>query len=119
MNLNPAEYLKLIGGFCCCLRVQVRIMEQQLNEQQWTPSETTSQQLNSFQHTMVAKERDINRLETQVDEQKKLRLNDAKQVEAKAAKIKEWVTNKLREVTPIAQSNYSTTLPPYQSQIVC
>ena len=51
---------------------------------------------------MVAKERDINRLETQVDEQKKLRLNDAKQVEAKAAKIKEWVTNKLREVTPIA-----------------
>ena len=83
------------------------MMEQQVNEQQWTTgsAETSSQQqqqqqLNSFQHSMVAQERDINRLETQVDEQKKLRLNDAKQVEAKAAKIKEWVTNKLREVTP-------------------
>jgi len=30
--------------------------------------------------------------------QRLLRLQDAKQVEAKAAKIKEWVTNKLREV---------------------
>lgn len=31
-----------------------------------------------------------------MEEQKLLRLQDAKQVEAKAAKIKEWVTNKLR-----------------------
>jgi hypothetical protein len=31
--------------------------------------------------------------------QRLLRLQDAKQVEAKAAKIKEWVTNKLREVS--------------------
>ncbi|XP_047028565.1 uncharacterized protein CG43867 isoform X5 [Helicoverpa zea] len=30
--------------------------------------------------------------------QKQLRLQDAKQVEAKAARIKEWVTNKLREL---------------------
>lgn len=30
--------------------------------------------------------------------QKHLRLQDAKQVEAKAARIKEWVTNKLREL---------------------
>jgi len=35
-------------------------------------------------------------LERQLEEQKRLRLQDAKQVEAKAAKIKEWVTNKLR-----------------------
>lgn len=44
------------------------------------------------------KELAISRLESQVEEQRLLRLQDAKQVEAKAAKIKEWVTNKLREV---------------------
>ena len=75
-------------------------MEQQLAESQWTPSEAT-QQLSCLHHTVVEKERDINRLESQVDEQRKMRLNDAKQVEAKAAKIKEWVTNKLREVRPV------------------
>lgn len=72
-------------------------MEQHLAESQWSPSEA-SQQLTTLHHTVVAKERDITRLEDQVDEQRKMRLNDAKQVEAKAAKIKEWVTNKLREV---------------------
>ena len=77
-------------------------MEQQLAESQWTPSEAT-QQLSCLHHTVVEKERDINRLESQVDEQRKMRLNDAKQVEAKAAKIKEWVTNKLREVRPFFQ----------------
>ncbi|XP_037293326.1 uncharacterized protein CG43867 isoform X4 [Manduca sexta] len=40
----------------------------------------------------------ISRLEGQIEEQKHLRLQDAKQVEAKAARIKEWVTNKLREL---------------------
>lgn len=38
----------------------------------------------------------ITKLETQVEEQKRLRLQEAKQVEAKAALIKEWVANKLR-----------------------
>lgn len=33
-----------------------------------------------------------------MNEQKQLRLQDARQVEAKAARIKEWVTNKLREL---------------------
>ncbi|KPJ06612.1 Uncharacterized protein CG42248, partial [Papilio machaon] len=42
--------------------------------------------------------RAISRLEGQIEEQKQLRLQDAKQVEAKAARIKEWVTNKLREL---------------------
>ena len=35
----------------------------------------------------------------QVEEQRMLRLNEAKQVEAKAARIKDWVTNKLRDVS--------------------
>lgn len=43
-------------------------------------------------------EKTISSLEQQVEEQKLLRIQDARQVEAKAAKIKEWVTNKLREL---------------------
>lgn len=43
-------------------------------------------------------ERKISQLEVQVEEQRLLRLHDAQQVEAKAAKIKQWVTNKLREL---------------------
>lgn len=43
-------------------------------------------------------EKHISHLEVQVEQQRLLRLQDAKQVEAKAAKIKEWVTNKLREL---------------------
>ena len=79
-------------------------MEQQLAESQW------SNPLDSV--VTVVKEREvIHRLEGQVDEQRKMRLNDAKQVEAKAAKIKEWVTNKLREVRlPIARSKLRNLL---------
>lgn len=40
----------------------------------------------------------IHRLEGEVEEQRQLRLQDARQVEAKAARIKEWVTNKLKEL---------------------
>ncbi len=73
-------------------------MEQQLADSSWNPlSESTT--VSPGVHPASVKERDvINRLEDQVDEQRKMRLNDAKQVEAKAAKIKEWVTNKLKDV---------------------
>lgn len=78
---------------------QLRIMEQQLAESQWSSPLEPSMVMGT--PVVVAKEREvIHRLEGQVDEQRKMRLNDAKQVEAKAAKIKEWVTNKLREVRP-------------------
>lgn len=40
----------------------------------------------------------ISQLENKIEEQKQLRLQDARQVELKAARIKEWVTNKLREL---------------------
>lgn len=43
-------------------------------------------------------EKTITSLEHQVEEQKLLRIQDARQVETKAAKIKEWVTNKLKEL---------------------
>jgi hypothetical protein len=44
--------------------------------------------------------------------QRLLRLQDAKQVEAKAAKIKEWVTNKLREVSHQLLKKISQILVP-------
>lgn len=40
----------------------------------------------------------ISQLESKIEEQKQLRLQDAKQVELKAARIKEWVQNKLRDL---------------------
>lgn len=71
-------------------------MEQKLAESQWN---SLTGAVDPSSSMVVVKEREvIHRLEGQVDEQRKMRLNDAKQVEAKAAKIKEWVTNKLREV---------------------
>lgn len=81
-------------------------MEQRLNE--W-PSQTNNVSPNknrtkSSNTTAVASsglhnnEKEISQLEYQVEQQRLLRLQDAKQVEAKAAKIKEWVTNKLREL---------------------
>ncbi|XP_017775898.1 PREDICTED: uncharacterized protein CG43867 isoform X3 [Nicrophorus vespilloides] len=61
---------------------KVRIMEQKLAWSQQSDSNTTQ----------------ISRLEGEVEEQRQLRLQDARQVEAKAARIKEWVTNKLKEL---------------------
>ncbi|XP_066982425.1 uncharacterized protein CG43867 isoform X7 [Macrobrachium rosenbergii] len=52
---------------------------------------------NDIQVEMVEKEAVITSLSSQIEEQRQLRLQDAKKVEAKAAKIKEWVTNKLKE----------------------
>lgn len=84
-------------------------MEQRLNE--WpaqmnnvSPNKNRNKNSNQPAVTNVAAvnhhdtEKEISQLEYQVEQQRLLRLQDAKQVEAKAAKIKEWVTNKLREL---------------------
>ena len=55
-------------------------------------------ELNQLKDAMEEKERVINQLELKIEEQKKLRLRDAKQVEEKAHKIKEWVAIKLKEL---------------------
>ncbi|XP_036232866.2 uncharacterized protein CG43867 isoform X8 [Bactrocera oleae] len=93
---------------------KVRAMEQRLSEWPKPPQSATaspihqSQQQQQQQSTLTAQqsgslptqeaEKTITSLEIQVEEQRQLRLHDARQVEAKAAKIKEWVTNKLREL---------------------
>ena len=91
----------------------------------WTPSEQ-SEQADQFQQTLFEKEKVIKNLEGEVESQvnvtsvkmkciptqlcplplsivnsslqRQQRLADAKQVEAKAARIKDWVTNKLKEL---------------------
>ncbi|KAM7350172.1 uncharacterized protein CG43867 isoform 4-T5 [Cochliomyia hominivorax] len=60
-----------------------------------TASQQQQQQLSS---SLPDAEKTITSLEIQVEEQRQLRLQDAKQIEAKAAKIKEWVNNKLRDL---------------------
>lgn len=57
-----------------------------------------SPELAHLQTVVDAKEKVISKLESEVEAQKKLRLQDAKQVEVKAAKIKEWVAHKLKEL---------------------
>lgn len=81
-------------------------MEQRLTE--WPPHQTNNVSpknrnknngsLNLQVSLSTDTEKQISQLEVQVEQQRLLRLQDAKQVEAKAAKIKEWVTNKLREL---------------------
>ncbi|XP_065563774.1 uncharacterized protein CG43867-like [Artemia franciscana] len=78
---------------------KVRIMERRFCDSSWPHSgESSGGDYVSLQHTMLEKDREISSLEIQVEEQRRLRLQEAKQVEAKAAKIKEWVTNKLRDL---------------------
>uniref|UniRef100_A0A3B4ZV35 Pleckstrin homology, MyTH4 and FERM domain containing H2 n=1 Tax=Stegastes partitus TaxID=144197 RepID=A0A3B4ZV35_9TELE len=57
------------------------------------------QQCQELQALVQEKEDVIAQLEQQLEEQKQIRLQDAKTVEEKAAKIKEWVMLKLSEVT--------------------
>eukprot|EP00095_Tigriopus_kingsejongensis_P006146 maker-scaffold730_size105374-snap-gene-0.18 protein:Tk06146 transcript:maker-scaffold730_size105374-snap-gene-0.18-mRNA-1 annotation:"EG:34F3.1" len=72
-------------------------MERRLNEADWSPSQI-SDQAEEFHSGLFEKDKLIRNLETEVEQQRQLRLADAKQVEAKAARIKDWVTNKLREL---------------------
>ncbi|XP_037934744.1 uncharacterized protein CG43867 isoform X2 [Teleopsis dalmanni] len=95
---------------------KVRAMEQRLSEWPKPTQTATNSPIHQNQHQQQATatalaatqqstslpstdaEKTITSLEIQVEEQRQLRLHDARQIEAKAAKIKEWVTNKLREL---------------------
>lgn len=79
--------------------------QQQQQHQPQTPANTspvTASQQQQQQSTSLPPhpeaEKVITSLEIQVEEQRQLRLQDARQIEAKAAKIKEWVNNKLRDL---------------------
>ncbi|KFQ17385.1 Pleckstrin homology domain-containing family H member 1, partial [Merops nubicus] len=80
---------------------KVRVMEEKIKLANVKTSESDSTLHRKYQElmgTVQGKEDLINRLETQLAKQKQLRAEEAKIVQEKAAKIKEWVTFKLREL---------------------
>uniref|UniRef100_A0A7N6ARU4 Pleckstrin homology domain containing, family H (with MyTH4 domain) member 2 n=1 Tax=Anabas testudineus TaxID=64144 RepID=A0A7N6ARU4_ANATE len=83
---------------------QVQWMEEKLNapDGQSGDSEVRMfQRCQELQALVQEKEDVIAHLEQQLEEQKQNRLQDAKTVEKKAAKIKEWVMQKLSEVKTV------------------
>nr|XP_009482683.1 PREDICTED: pleckstrin homology domain-containing family H member 1 [Pelecanus crispus] len=80
---------------------QVRVMEEKIklaNVKTGESDGTLHRKYQELMGTVQGKEDLINRLETQLARQKQLRTEEAKIVQEKAAKIKEWVTFKLREL---------------------
>uniref|UniRef100_UPI00398F201D pleckstrin homology domain-containing family H member 2 isoform X2 n=1 Tax=Pristiophorus japonicus TaxID=55135 RepID=UPI00398F201D len=80
---------------------QVRVMEEKLKAANIQTSESENRLYKRCQEleTLILEKDDvIQRLELQLDEQKYLRIQEAKVIEEKAAKIKDWVTVKLQEL---------------------
>ncbi|XP_074853311.1 pleckstrin homology domain-containing family H member 1 [Carettochelys insculpta] len=80
---------------------QVRVMEEKMKLANMKTSESDSTSYRRYQEllgTVQGKDDLISRLETQLEKQKQLRAEEAKIVQDKAAKIKEWVTFKLGEL---------------------
>ncbi|XP_075783503.1 pleckstrin homology domain-containing family H member 1 isoform X3 [Pelodiscus sinensis] len=80
---------------------QVRVMEEKVKLDNMKTSESESTLYRKYQEllgTVQGKDDLISRLEMQLEQQKQLRAEEAKIIQDKAAKIKEWVTFKLREL---------------------
>ncbi|XP_060687379.1 pleckstrin homology domain-containing family H member 2 [Hemiscyllium ocellatum] len=86
---------------------QVCVMEEKLKVANIQTGESENKLFKSCQEleTLILEKDDIiQRLELQLDEQKHLRMQEAKIIEEKAAKIKDWVTMKLQELETENQS---------------
>uniref|UniRef100_A0A8C4FE21 Pleckstrin homology domain containing, family H (with MyTH4 domain) member 1 n=1 Tax=Dicentrarchus labrax TaxID=13489 RepID=A0A8C4FE21_DICLA len=80
---------------------QIHVMEEKLKSANIQPSESESSLYRKYQDlTSQVQEKDavIKRLEIQLEKQILVRAQEAKIIEEKAAKIKDWVTFKLREM---------------------
>ncbi|XP_036591199.1 pleckstrin homology domain-containing family H member 1 [Trichosurus vulpecula] len=80
---------------------QVGVMEEKIklvNVKSTEPESNLHQKYQKLLETVRGKEELISQLQGQVEKQKQLRIQDAKTVQEKAAKIKEWVTMKLGEL---------------------
>ncbi|XP_032882543.1 pleckstrin homology domain-containing family H member 1 [Amblyraja radiata] len=80
---------------------QVQALKEKLKAANIQTSESENSLLRRYHemsNTLQEKDDVIQRLEQQLEEQNKLRGQEAKIIEEKAAKIKEWVTFKLREL---------------------
>lgn len=71
---------------------------QSQSQQTQSTNSTTGSNNNNSNSTPTNPPNVIQKLESEIQEQKQLRLQDAQIVEKKAARIKEWVTNKLKEL---------------------
>uniref|UniRef100_A0A3P8V9Z6 Pleckstrin homology domain containing, family H (with MyTH4 domain) member 1 n=1 Tax=Cynoglossus semilaevis TaxID=244447 RepID=A0A3P8V9Z6_CYNSE len=80
---------------------QIHVMEEKLKSANIQPSESESSLYRKYQDLssqVQQKDAVIKRLETQLEKQILVRAQEAKIIEEKAAKIKDWVTWKLREM---------------------
>ncbi|XP_066492806.1 pleckstrin homology domain-containing family H member 1 [Tiliqua scincoides] len=78
---------------------QVQIMEEKLKLANMKTSESSEhKKYQELMSKIQEKDELINKLESQLKDQKQLRAQEAKTVQEKAAKIKDWVTAKLREL---------------------
>uniref|UniRef100_A0A673YSU9 Pleckstrin homology domain containing, family H (with MyTH4 domain) member 1 n=1 Tax=Salmo trutta TaxID=8032 RepID=A0A673YSU9_SALTR len=88
--------------------LQIHVMEEKLKYANVQPSESENSVFRRYQdltNQMQEKDAVIKRLEVQLEKQILVRAQEAKIIEEKAAKIKDWVTFKLREVS-VARIHY-------------
>uniref|UniRef100_A0A4W6C1M4 Pleckstrin homology domain containing, family H (with MyTH4 domain) member 1 n=1 Tax=Lates calcarifer TaxID=8187 RepID=A0A4W6C1M4_LATCA len=93
---------------------QIHVMEEKLKSANIQTSESESSLYRKYQDlTNQVQEKDavIKRLEMQLEKQILVRAQEAKIIEEKAAKIKDWVTFKLREVTRFCRVPHPPTTP--------
>ncbi|XP_068135812.1 pleckstrin homology domain-containing family H member 2 [Hyperolius riggenbachi] len=99
---------------------QVQIMEEKLKAANVQTSESELRWYKKSQELEVlVQEKDdlIQCLEQELEEQKQIRIQEAKMIEDKAAKIKDWVTGKLRELE-IENQNLRFINKSYSEEIV-
>ncbi|KAM4042946.1 pleckstrin homology domain-containing family H member 2 [Anomaloglossus baeobatrachus] len=99
---------------------QVQIMEEKLKAADVNTSESEMRWYKKSQELEVlVQEKDeiIQCLEQELEEQKQIRIQEAKIIEDKAAKIKDWVTGKLRELE-IENQNLRFINKSYSEEIV-
>uniref|UniRef100_A0A8C2B7I8 Pleckstrin homology domain containing, family H (with MyTH4 domain) member 1 n=1 Tax=Cyprinus carpio TaxID=7962 RepID=A0A8C2B7I8_CYPCA len=92
---------------------QVHIMEEKLKSANMQPSESENSLYRRYQELnsqIQEKDMIIKRLEGQLENQNLVRAQEAKIIEEKAAKIKDWVTFKLREMETENQQLYKANL---------
>nr|XP_056707116.1 pleckstrin homology domain-containing family H member 1 [Euleptes europaea] len=78
---------------------QAEVLEEKLKLANMKTSESSEhRKYQDLMNRVQEKDEQINNLEKQLEEQKQLRAQEAKIVQEKAAKIKDWVTAKLREL---------------------
>ncbi|XP_041418436.1 pleckstrin homology domain-containing family H member 2 [Xenopus laevis] len=80
---------------------QVQVMEEKLKAANIQTSEAETrwyQKSQDLEELVQEKDDIIHCLEQELEDQKQIRIEEAKMIEDKAAKIKDWVTSKLREL---------------------